>query len=46
MRVMVSQFRYKAMDFVIANLLQVKIADSAHREVGVALVSIFIGIWK
>ena len=30
MRVMVSQFRNKAVDFVIANLLQVKIADSAH----------------
>ena len=30
MRVMVSQFRYKAMDFAITNLLQVKTADSAH----------------
>ena len=27
---MISQFRNKAMDFVITNLLQVKIADSAH----------------
>ena len=30
MRVMVPQFRNKAMDFVIINLLQIKTADSAH----------------